>query len=74
LVLSVVPSIAEPNSYVLRLDFFDRAEKVSVPFAVVHRAPKTQWEKKGERRFVVPANASVTDLRRVIREIVAVGR
>ena len=67
-VISVVP---DEDGYVLRVDFRDKNEAVGIPFADVLRAPRTQWEKKGERRFLVPSSVSTDALREAVRRIVA---
>jgi hypothetical protein len=73
-VLSIVGSDGKPPTDVLRVDFFDKYEEVKVSFAKVKRAPKTQWTKKFERRFLVPFKASIYDLRQVIEKVVEVRR
>ena len=73
-VLSVVPKEDDPEPYRLRVDFFDKRENIVVPFAEVHRAPRTQFEKKGERRFFVSSDAPREGLRAAIRDVVGIGR
>ena len=70
LVLSAIPSPEESTSHVLRLDFFDKSERVAVEIAKASRAPNTQWAEKGERRFLVPSGSKFSELRPIIQQIV----
>ena len=69
-VLSVVPSPEDSNSYVLRIDFFDKTEMIKIPFAEIYPAPNTLWPKKGERRFIVPEAMSRENFKSVICKFV----
>ena len=74
LVLSAVPKEDDPAPYRLRVDFFDREEGISVPFTTVHRAPNTQFSKKGERRFFASSAAPRDALHLAVRNIIALER
>jgi hypothetical protein len=72
LVLSVVPNVDDKRTRVLRIDFFDIKEHVgSFNCGTIHRAPRTQWTEKGERRLVVSRSAEVAQLRAFLAAVIA---
>jgi hypothetical protein len=69
-VISVVPAKDPFQGYALRVDFFDKKEVIDIPFTDVQRAPRTQWDEKGERRFIVTSSTLKADLREAVKRIV----
>jgi hypothetical protein len=65
----LVVSVIRPNrkaQFSLRLDFFDKAEGITLSQFHVQRAPRTQWSKKGERRFFVPEHVNEEAVRNAV--------
>jgi hypothetical protein len=70
LVISVVPPPSQPARKVLRIDFFDRKERVKSACGPIMRAPSKQWSTKYERRLVVSPGTGQLDLRQLVDDVV----
>lgn len=70
-VLSVVPDQDDKRVKVFRIDFFDAEEHIDSDLGAIHRAPRTQWSKKGERRLIASRSGGSVQLRTFLDAVVA---
>ena len=71
LVLTVTRNRESESPWSLRIDFFDRGEAIASKLGDPRKAPRTQWEIKGERRLFLDRSPPVAAVEQLMRQVIA---